>query len=65
VSPQAVALLGGILFILVAFAFDLYCLRDLREAPIVFLFSRETCTYIIVFATPIGGMSYLTIGRPR
>lgn len=64
-NPQAVALLGGVLFLLVALAFDLYCLRDLRETPIVYVFSRETWAYIIVFATPIGGMTYLTIGRPR
>ena len=65
VSPQAVALLGALLFLATAFAFDLYCLRDLKEAPFVFVFSRETWFYVIVFATPLGGMAYLTIGRPR
>ena len=64
-NPQAVALLAALLFLAVAFAFDLYCLRDLKEAPHVFIFSRETWFYLIVFATPLGGMAYLTIGRPR
>ena len=64
-NPQTVALLGALLFVAVAFAFDLYCIRDLREAPLVFVFSRETWFYVIILATPLGGMTYLTIGRPR
>jgi hypothetical protein len=65
VTPRSVALVGAVLFLLVAFAFDLYCLRDLREAPLVYVFSREMWAYIIVFTTPLGGMTYLMIGRPR
>lgn len=64
-SPQAVGLLGTFLFLVAAFAFDLYCLKDLRQAPFVFVFSRETWFYVIVLATPLGGISYLAIGRPR
>ncbi len=64
-SPQAAALLGALLFLAAAFAFDLYCLRDLRDAPHVLVFSREIWFYVILLATPLGGMTYLTIGRPR
>jgi hypothetical protein len=65
VSPQAAALLGELLFLAAAFAFDLYCLRALKDAPRVLVFSRETWFCVILLATPLGGMTYLTIGRPR
>jgi hypothetical protein len=64
-SAEPVALLTGAIVLATALAFDLYCLRDLRDAPVVFVFSRETWFYLILLATPIGGMTYLTIGRPR
>src|SRR5579859_6481510 len=60
-SPQTAAIVGSVLFLLLAFAFDLYCLRDLRETPAVYVFPREAWFYIIILATPIGGMTYLTI----
>lgn len=41
-SSQVVALFGLVCFLMVAVAFDAYCLRDLREAPFVFVFSPET-----------------------
>lgn len=64
-SPRAVALFGALLFLATAFAFDLYCLRDLQDARHVLVFSRELWFYVILLATPLGGMAYLTIGRSR
>jgi hypothetical protein len=62
---QTATLVGVAIVLFVAFAFDVYCLRDLRDAPVVYAFSREMWASIIIFTTPLGGMAYLTIGRPR
>jgi hypothetical protein len=64
-SQQVAQLLVILLFLLVAFGFDLYCLRDLAKTEATFYFPPHVWFYIIIFATPFGGMSYLTVGRPR
>ncbi len=64
-SPAAAALITSLVVIAAALAFDLYCIRDLRRAPVVFVLPRETWFYVILLLTPLGGMTYLTIGRPR
>ena len=62
-SQPVVALIAVALFLLVAYRFDLHCLRDLSEADVVYHFTPQVWTAIIILATPIGGMTYLAIGR--
>jgi len=62
---QTATLVGVAIVLVAAVAFDVYCLRDLRDAPVVYAFPREMWAYIIILTTPLGGMAYLTIGRPR
>ncbi len=64
-GEPAVALVAFALFLLVAYRFDVYCLKDLAEADVVYFFSRGVWAGIIIFATPLGGMTYLTVGRSR
>jgi hypothetical protein len=64
-TPAVATLLASLLVLALAFAFDLYCIRDLRAAPVVLVLPRETWLYVILFLTPLGGMTYLAIGRPR
>ena len=64
-SQQTVTLISVVVLIAVAIRFDLYCLRDLAEAEVVLYFSRQVWFSIIIFSTPLGGMTYLMLGRPR
>jgi len=64
-SQHAVALVAIVLFLVVAYRFDRYCLNDLADADVVYYFSPQVWSYIIVFATPLGGITYLTVGRSR
>ena len=65
VSQQAVELVAILVFLLVAFSFDLYCLRDLAETDVTLYFPPRIWFYVIILSTPLGGISYLLVGRPR
>ena len=54
-----------VLFLFVAYRFDLYCVRDLAEADVSYYSTPQVWTDIITFATPLGGITYLTVGRSR
>ena len=64
-SPQAVSFVSGVLFLLAAIAFDLYCLRDLQQREPTDVFPPQTWLLVIVFFTPFGGIAYLKVGRGR
>jgi hypothetical protein len=65
VSQQAITLISVVVLIAAAIRFDLYCLRDLAEAEVVLYFPPQVWSYIIIISTPLGGMTYLMLGRPR
>jgi hypothetical protein len=65
VSQQAITLISVVVLIAAAIRFDLYCLRDLAEAEVVLYFPPQVWSYIIILSTPLGGMTYLMLGRPR
>jgi hypothetical protein len=64
-SSQAVTLISVVVLIIVALRFDLYCLKDLAQAEVVLYFPPRIWTYIIVLSTPLGGITYLMLGKPR
>ncbi len=47
--------------------FELMCLRDLADTPDFELlyFTRAGWTALIIFVIPLGGITYLNIGRIR
>lgn len=49
---------------LVAVAFDVYCLFQLRRATDTNYLSKLQWAAVICFFTPFGGISYLMIGSP-
>ncbi len=58
--------LGILSTVAIAAAFDYRCVKDaLDPGTVVLYLPRQTWAYIIVLATPLGGMTYLTIGRMR
>jgi hypothetical protein len=65
VSTNAAQLISARSIIGVALAFDVYCLRDLAGADVTFVFPPQVWMLVIVFTTPLGGIAYLKLGRPR
>jgi len=51
--------------LLALLGFDFYCLRDLNRAGVVYHFTREVWTVLILIAGPFGGIAYLKLGRQR
>jgi len=49
--------------VVVAVAFDVYCLIDLYRAGAVRYLPKWVWTLICVISIPIGGIVYLTLGR--
>jgi hypothetical protein len=63
-SPDLVAAFP-ILLLVASIAFALYCLNELAHAEVVLFLPRELWTIIICLSTPLGGIAYLMLGRPR
>jgi hypothetical protein len=51
--------------ILVAIAFEVFCLVDLAQAPAVRYLPKAVWAIICVFSIPLGGLAYLLLGRVR
>ncbi len=56
-------LLTIILTLVLAASWDLYCLRDLARADIVYRLPPQVWAALIIVTTPLGGLAYLTLGR--
>jgi len=54
-----------ILIVILAVGFDIVCLRNLAEAEVVLYFPPRVWAAIIILSTPLGGIAYLMLGRPR
>ena len=57
--------LVAVLVVILAVGFDIVCLRDLAEAEVVLYFPPRVWATIIILSTPLGGIAYLMLGRPR
>jgi hypothetical protein len=63
-GPGAAALVIAV--ISKAVIFDAFCLMDLVRAEVVLHFPPQVWAFFILFFTPLGGMTYLSVGRsPR
>jgi hypothetical protein len=63
-SP-GVALVIALSWVAVAVWFDVICLRDLAKTPRVRYLTHPMWAVAIVLTFPLGGILYLTYGRPR
>jgi hypothetical protein len=54
-----------ILVLVGSIAFALYCLNDLAHTEVVLFLPREVWAIIVCLSTPLGGIAYLMLGRPR
>jgi hypothetical protein len=55
----------AVLTIVLAVGFDYVCLADLSNADVVLYFPPQVWAAIIILSTPLGGIAYLTVGKPR
>jgi Phospholipase_D-nuclease N-terminal len=55
----------AIVIVVAAAAFAAYCLRDLARAPYVRSLSKPAWAFLIIISLPLGGVAYLTLGRPE
>ena len=60
-----VRIVSAVSILVLAVAFDIYCLADLSNAYAVRYFPPLAWAAIICICTPVGGMAYLTLGRIR
>lgn len=64
-SQQSATLISALVLVVAGLAFDIYCLKDLARAEATLYFPPQIWLFIIVFSTPLGGIAYLKVGRPR
>jgi hypothetical protein len=62
-TPQGALI--PIVVLILAIAFDVYCLRELARADVVLGFPAEFWAVVIFLLTPFGGIAYLKPGRPH